>query len=115
MSTVTVVPGALIELDPSDKKTIVFDFDLLNLASGVTLTNAAPLYGITITVIKQIGATALTFDTPSLLTLSRKVQARFLATTATLGDKYRVACKGLTNETPVQEKEYSIYLLIQDH
>lgn len=115
MSTVTVYPGALITLDPSDKKVIVFDFDALNLATSVLLTNATPLYGITITAIKQNGLTALTFDNASLLSGSRKVQARFLATTATLGDRYTVACKGTTNESPVQEKEYSITILIQDH
>jgi len=115
VATITVKPGATVEFDPSDKKTIIFDFDALNLASAVTLTNGAPLYGITITVLKQNGATILTMDNPSLLTGSRKVQARFLATTATLGDKYRVACKGITNESPVQEKEYSIFIVIQDH
>ena len=115
MATLTVYPGALITLDPSDKKVIIFDFDALNLAAGVTLTNASTAYGITITAIKQIGATALPFDNASLLSGSRKVQARFLATTATAGDRYSVACKATTSESPVQEKEYSITVLIQDH
>ena len=114
MATVTVFPGALITLDPSDKKVIVFDFDALNLAAGVELTNTGPSFGITIAVIRQNGATALTFDNAGLVTGNRKVQARFLATTATLGDKYTVSVKGITNEAPVQEKEYSITILIQD-
>lgn len=113
MATVTVKPGDLVVLDPSDKKSITFDFDALNLATGVQLTNSSPSYGITIAAIKQAG-TALTFDTAALVTGNRKVSARFLATTATKGDKYRVSCKGTTNETPVQEKEYSIFIQIED-
>jgi hypothetical protein len=45
---------------------------------------------------------------------NRKVQARFLATTASAGDRYRVSCKGTTNESPSQEKEYSIYVRIEE-
>lgn len=115
MSTVTVYPGALITLDPSDKRVILFDFDALNLADGVTLANPGPDYGITIAALKQNGATLLTFDNASLTGSSRKVQARFLATTATLGDRYTVSVKGTTSESPAQEKEYSITILIQDH
>jgi len=111
MSTVTVTPGALITMDPSDKKVILFDFDDVNLAVGATLSS----YVLTITAIKQIGLTALTKDNDALAGSNRKVTARFLATTATLGDRYRVAVKGVTSESPAQEKEYSIEILIQDH
>lgn len=114
MATVTVYPGALITFDPSDKKIIVFDFDTLNLATGVELTNSASAYGITIAALKQNGVTALSFDNAALVTGNRKVQARFLATTATRGDRYRVSVKATTNETPVQEKEYSILIQIAD-
>lgn len=115
MSTITVTPGALVTLDPSDKKLIVFDFDALNLAVGVTLTNGSPSFGITILVLKQNGSGALTFDNASLTGSSRKVQARFLATSATAGDRYRISVKGSTSENPSQDKEYSIDVLIQDH
>jgi hypothetical protein len=114
MSTVTVFPGALITMDPSDKRVIVFDFDTTNLAANVALTNSSPSYGITIAPIKQNGVTALTFDNPSLLAGSRRVKARFLATTATVGDLYKVSVKGMTDESPTQDKEYSITILIQD-
>lgn len=114
MATVTVEPGALITMDPADKKVIQFDFDQVNLAAGVELANVGPSFGLTIAPIKQNGATALTFDNAALLTGNRKVRARFLATTATLGDKYAVSVKGITNESPSQEKEYSITILIQD-
>lgn len=114
MSTVTVQPGDLVTLDPSDKRVIVFDFDTSNLAVGVVLTNGGPSFGITITPIQQTGLTALTYDSAGLVSGSRKVSARFLATTATRGDRYTVAIKGTTNESPSQEKEYSINVLIQD-
>jgi len=110
MSTVTVVPGALITMDPSDKKVILFDFDELNLATAAALSS----YVLTITAIKQNGLTALTKDNDALAGSNRKVTARFLATTATLGDRYRVSVNGVTNESPVQEKEYAIDILIQD-
>jgi hypothetical protein len=115
MSTVTVAPGAVITLDPSDKKVILFDFDIANIAVGATLTNTGPSFGIVITPIRQLGVTALTFDNAALVTGSRKIRARFLATTATLDDQYKVSVKGVTNESPVQEKDYSIDILIQQH
>lgn len=110
MSTVTLRPGDLVTLDPSDKKVVVFDFDTDNLAAGAELSS----YVLTITAIRQSGVTALTKDNDSLTGSNRKVQVRLLATTATLGDEYYVACKGVTNESPVQEKEYSIRVLIQN-
>jgi hypothetical protein len=115
VSAVTVNPGDLIQLDPSDKRIVVFDFDTLNLGVGVILTNTGPAFGITITAIQQTGGTALTYDNAGLTADSRHVQARLLATTATRGDRYTVAVKGITNENPSQEKEYSIIVKIEDH
>lgn len=115
MSTVTVRPGALVTFDPSDKRVIRFDFDQLNLADGATLINAGPSFGITIDAIKQSGPTALTFDNAALEPGSRTVIARFLATTASLGDRYRVSVLGKTSESPEQDKEYSIFVHIEDH
>lgn len=108
MSIVTVSPGACVQLDASDKKMVIFDFDTSNLAVGVQLAS----YVITIAAVQQNGLTALTKDNDSLVTGNRKVTLRLLATTATLGDCYTVAVKGITNESPAQEKEYSIQVLI---
>lgn len=115
MSVMTVNPGDQITLDPSAKKVIMFDFDALNLATSVLLTNSGPTYGLTITAIRQASlAASLTYDNPSLVVGSRKVQARFLATTASRGDEYEVECVGTTDESPSQVKPYSIRILIQD-
>ncbi len=110
MSAVTVLPGDDITLDPSDARVILFDFDAVNLPASVTLSTPV----ITITALKQNGVTALTSDNAGLVSGNRKIQARFLATTATKGDKYRVSCKGTTSESPTQTKEYSIFISVED-
>lgn len=110
MSTVTIVPGDQVTFDPNDKRSITFDFDQLNLAATATLAS----WLITITPIQQNGATVLTKDNEALLAGNRKIIARFLATTATLGDRYQISVKGVTSETPAQEKEYSIFILVQN-
>lgn len=110
-TTVTLPPGALITLDPSDKKVITFDFDATNLPAGVTLSAGV----LTIETLVQNGVTILTKDNDGLVTGNRKVSGRFLATTATVHDRYRVSVKGTTNEVPVQEKEYSIDIHIEQH
>ena len=113
MATVTVKPGDQITLDPNDKKVVVFDFDALNLATGASLTSQ---YVITIDGLRVASQSALlTKDNDSRTGSNRKIQMRLLATTATLGDLYRVSVKGVTDESPAQEKEYSITVLIQDH
>jgi hypothetical protein len=110
MSTVTIHPGALVIFDPSDKRTILFDFDL-SLAATTQLA-AAPT--VTITPVRQGGVGVLTMDSLVLLAGNRTGQARFLATTATAGDKYQVSVKGVTTETPPQDKEKSFFILIQN-
>lgn len=110
MATVTVRPSDLIVLDPSEKRVVVFDWDDDNLAASVTITSSI----FTITAIRQSGATALTKDTPSVLTGDRKTQVRLDATTATVGDEYELANTIVTNESPAQTKEQSIRILIQN-
>lgn len=110
MSTVTLHPGDLIVLDPSDKRVVVFDWSALNLATGVTISTST----FTISVIKQNGVTALTKDNPSILSGTRKTQVRLDATTATLGDLYELANAIVTSETPSQTKEQSVRILIQN-
>lgn len=107
MST-TIRAGDLLTLDPSDKRVITFDWDSEALPVGVTISS----YLHTIVVVKQNGVTALTKDNESNAT--RTTQLRLLATTATNGDKYRVACKITTNENPTQEIERQFSVLVQN-
>lgn len=110
MSTVTISPGDLITMDPSDKKVVTFDFEA-NIADTAALAS----YVATISAIQQNGATLLTYDNDALVAGNRAVRIRLLATTASRGDRYSVAIRGITNEAPPQEKEYSFDVLIQDH
>lgn len=113
MSTVTVTPGQLVRLDPSDKRVVVFDFDTENLPVGAGLSS----YTLTITPVRQADQAAdLTKDNEGYVSgsLQRKVQARLLATTATVGDLYEVECVGVTDETPSQQKAYSIQVLVEN-
>src|SRR5687767_6582447 len=123
MSVTVLRPGSgLLVLDPSDVRTVAFDWDRANLRSGVTISTST----FTITAIRQAGATALTKDNPSILsaadattvcertvTISRVTQVRLIATTATAGDEYELANTIVTSESPTQTKEQSIRVLIQ--
>lgn len=109
MST-TIRAGGLLVLDPSDIRVINFDWDTEALAVGVQI--AGNLF--TITAVKQAGAGALTKDSETTLAGNRIVQLRLNATAATKGDKYFVASKITTNETPAQTVERQFTVLIQD-
>lgn len=105
----TIRAGQQITLDPADKRVIVFDWDAEGLASGVGISTST----YTITTIQQNGVTALTKDSPSILTGSRKTQVRLIATTATLGDSYQVNNEIVTNESPAQTIEQSYFVRIE--
>jgi hypothetical protein len=111
MSTLTIAPGQMIIVDPSESRVIVFDWDTLNLAAGVSISGSATW---TITAVRQSGVTALTKDSESILSGNRKAQCRLIGTTATVGDVYEVACKITTDETPAQIKERSVRVLIEN-
>lgn len=124
MSVLSVSPGDLVTLDPSDIRNIAFDHRS-QLKSGVQAASVV----FTITAIRQSGATALTKDQENRLTAAQATaaleqtvsvdnvvsQLRLNATTATLGDLYEVAAKIVTTETPTQTKEQSIHVLIQNN
>lgn len=123
MSIVAIKPGGLIVLDPSELKTIAFDWDRKSLRTGVTITTST----FTITAVKQNGATALTKDNPAILNgtdasialertvgASRVTQVRLIATTATDGDVYELENAVITSESPTQTKPQSVRILIQN-
>lgn len=110
MSSTTIYPGQLVLMDPNDKRLFNFDWDTLNLETGVEITTST----FTITALKQIGVTALTKDNEVILSGNRSTQLRLLATTGTVGDKYEIANKIVTNENPSEQKERSFKVLIQN-
>lgn len=124
MSVVVVRPGGLIPFDPSDKRVIVFDWDRSALASTASISSQI----FTISAVRQNGVTALTKDNEDILTAaeatialertvtadSRVTSVRLLATTATDGDIYDVANKITTNESPSQDIEQSVRILVQN-
>jgi hypothetical protein len=100
-----------IVFDPSDKRVIEFDWGSEGLETGVEISTST----WTITAIKQIGVTALTADNPSIGADNRTTQTRLLATTATVGDRYWVSNKIVTDENPAQEIEQRFKVMVQDH
>lgn len=110
MSSTTIYPGQLVVMDPSDQRLFEFDWDTLNLETGVEITTST----FTITALKQVGLTALTKDNESILSGNRRTQLRLLATTGTVGDRYEIANKIVTNENPSEQKERSFKVLIQN-
>lgn len=110
MSTLTVRPDSVIEKDTNENRVIVFDWDAESLATSVTITTST----WTLTVVRPSGESpvALANDNSSILTGSRKTQTRLTA--GTLGSLYHVTNQIVTNESPAQTKERSIYVQVVD-
>lgn len=106
----TIRAGDVLIMDPSDERVITVNWDTEALPATVTIASNT----FTITVIKQNGVTALTKDSESIAAGSRSVILRLLATTATAGDKYQVASKITTNETPAQKIERSFFVKVEN-
>jgi hypothetical protein len=108
MATVTITNGDLVGKDPADIKVYTVDWDTNNLAPAVTIQTST----WTITAIEPSTTDALlTKDSESILAGNRTTQVRLTA--GTLGQKYAIANKIVTNETPAQTKERSFYVLIE--
>lgn len=109
MSTVTIYPGDLVLKDPADIKVYQVDWDAQNLAIGATITQST----WTVTAIApSTSDTALTKDQESVLGGNRKTQVRLSA--GTLNQRYEIANKIVTSESPAQTKERSFQVLVQN-
>ena len=109
MSVVTIADGALVVKDPSDVKVYTVDWSEVNLAVGVTILTST--WTIT-AVAPSMTDTALTVDQTTILSGARKTQMRL--TGGTLGQRYAVANRVGTSESPAQTKERSFAVLVQD-
>lgn len=95
--------GGLVVKDPNSIEVFVVDWDRENLPEGVTITSSE---------WEISGRDAvLTSDQTSVISGSRKAQVRLSA--GTLGYKYTVTNRIVTNETPAQTKDASFSVLIQ--
>jgi hypothetical protein len=111
VSAVVLRPGALIEKDANEARVVQFDWDTDgNLATGVTISTST----FTITVVRPGTETpaGLTKDNPSILSGSRKTQVRLTA--GTLGSRYQLTNQIVTNESPAQTKEQSVFVDVVD-
>jgi hypothetical protein len=110
VSSQSIRANGLIVLDPSDQPVLTFDWDTEALPAGVEIASNT----FTITAVKQSGNTALTKDSETIPAGNRTTRLRLLATTATTGDRYLVASKIVTNESPAQTIERQFSVLIQN-
>lgn len=110
------MPDAAIEIQPMDEvrqgvnevKVYLFDWGRYKLASGVTIDQN----DFTIARIKPSTVTGtLVKDNENILSGSRKVWLRLSG--GTLGDRYRISSRVVTNEDPAQTFELSFLLLIE--
>lgn len=116
--TRTIRAGGLVVKDPNSEELFAIDWDLEHLRAGVQI-NSQTFY--------IAGADAiLTKDSESLLTAAqattqfertvtldnRGTQLRLKA--GTLGTRYTVTNRIVTNETPAQTKDASFIVLIQN-
>lgn len=102
---ITITDGGHCEKDSDEVLVYQFDYDTLNLASGVALTSAG-----TFVLLPAAGIT-LTKDNETLLAGSRKTSVRLSG--GTVGTKYTVINRVTTNETPSQTKEKRFSLRIK--
>lgn len=106
MAARTIQPGELIVKDPSAQKVYIFNWTdyLTDLGTGETIASQT----MTITGTDAV----LTFDNSGIVVGNLKTQLRILA--GTLGVRYTVTSRIVTNGTPVQTEERSFDVLVQD-
>ena len=102
MST-TVRGGGLIVKDPNSVEPLTFDWDTEHLPAAVTITSSEFFISGTDAV--------LTKDNEGILPGSRTTQVRLLA--GTLGVKYTLTNRVITDQSPTATKDQSIKVLIQ--
>jgi len=101
---ITISDGGFCQKDSDEILVYEFDYDTLNLATGVQLT----AFG---TFVITGPDSALTKDNESLVAGNRKTRVRL--TGGTVGKRYTVINRVTTNESPAQTKEKRFILQIK--
>lgn len=99
----SVAPGHLFVKDPNAE--LIYHFDWTDW-----LATSAQIASYVLTIDGP--DTALTKDNDTIVTGGKKVQVRILG--GTLGKKYNLECKIVTNESPTQTDERSVDYQIRD-
>lgn len=106
---ITVPDGSLVTKDPSEILVYMFDWDAENLPAGVTIASE----NSTITGMSgDITTTPASITVHTIQTGNRKVLVR--VTGGALGSKWRISNFIVTNESPDQRKERSIFLIVEE-
>lgn len=108
MSSVTVAHNALIEKDTNENRVILFDWDAENLATGASI--ATSTWTISMDRPSTETPVGLANDNATIVSGNRKTQTRL--TGGTLGSLYRVTNTVLTDESPAQTKERSVFVKV---
>lgn len=104
MAAQTIAPGQLVVKDPSAEKVYQFDWtDYLAALGSEVIANST----FTITATDAV----LTKDNEGVVSGSLKTQLRLLA--GTLGVRYMVTNRIVTNGSPTNTDERSFYVLVQ--
>lgn len=106
MAAQTITPGGLVVKDPSAQKVYQFDWTdyLADLGTGETIA--------TTTFLLTGSDAVLTKDNEGVVTGSLKTQLRLLA--GSLGVRYTVTNRIVTNGAPANTDERSFVVLVQD-
>lgn len=100
-------PGWTIQKDPSAKKVYTFKF-------SNWLVSPAQIASHTVTIVSPPDA-SLTLDNDAIVNVvgtNDGVRVRIVG--GTLGEKYTVTCHIVTNETPAQEEDASLFVEIKN-
>jgi len=110
MSTVTLKPDDLYTKDTNEQRLIIFDWDAESLAAAVTISTSTWV----LTCVRPSSETPVNLanSSASILSGSRKTQT--LLTAGTLGSRYKVTNRIVTNESPAQTKERSVFVDVVD-
>ena len=99
----SVAPGHLFIKDPNSE--LLYHFDWTDwLQTGAEIAS----YTLTVDPVSA----GLTYDNDAIEAGGKKVQVRVIG--GTLGKKYNLECKIVTNETPTQTDERSVDYQIRD-
>ena len=104
--TTEIHSGGLLIKDPNSSEVYTVKWDVEHFSAQPTVQIATSTFTITGT------DAVLTKDNEVILAGNRQTQLRLLA--GTLGAKYTVTNRIITNETPAQTKDASFKVLIQN-